>query len=49
MRLRPRGLDYWWLATPGAVAAHNFLIFLISLVLVLLVQLTLVASMVRLA
>ena len=44
VRLRPGGLDYWWLATPGAVAARNFLIFLISLVLVLLLLLTLVAS-----
>ena len=44
MRLRPSGLDYWWLATLGAVAARNFLIFLISLVLVLLLLLTLVVS-----
>ena len=33
VRLRPRGLDYWWLATPGAMAARDFLILLISLVL----------------
>ena len=34
--LRPRGLVYWWLATPGALAARGFLILLISLVLLLL-------------
>ena len=44
VRLRPKGLDYWWLATPGAIAACNFLIFLVSLVLLLLLLLTLVAS-----
>src|SRR6185503_3468392 len=42
--LRPRGLVYWWLATPGAMAARGFLILLISLVLLLLLLLTLVAS-----
>ena len=41
MRLRPSGLDYWWLATPAAVAARNFLI---SLVLLLMLLLALVAS-----
>ena len=47
--LRLRGLVYWWLAAPGAMAAHGFLILLISLVLLLLLLLTLVASGVRLA
>ena len=42
--LRPRGLVYWWLATPGAMAARGFLILLVSLVLLLLLLLTLVAS-----
>ena len=42
--LRPRGLVYWWLAVPGAMAARGFLILLISLVLLLLLLLTLVAS-----
>ena len=42
--LRPRGLVYWWLATPGVMAARSFLILLISLVLLLLLLLTLVAS-----
>ena len=41
VRLRPRGLDFWWLATPVAVAARNFLI---SLVLLLMLLLALVAS-----
>ena len=30
--LRPRGLVYWWLATPGAMGDRDFLILLISLV-----------------
>ena len=42
--LRLRGLVYWWLAAPGAMAARGFLILLISLVLLLLLLLTLVAS-----
>ena len=42
--LRPKGLVYWWLATPGAMAARGILILLIYLVLLLLLLLTLVAS-----
>ena len=42
--LRPRGLVYWRLATPGAMAARDFLILLISSVLLLLLLLMLVAS-----
>ena len=42
--LRPRGLVFWRLATPGAMAAHDFLILLISSVLLLQLLLTLVAS-----
>ena len=42
--LRPRGLVYWRLATPGVIAARDFLILLISSVLLLLLLLVLVAS-----
>ena len=42
--LRPRGLVYWRLATPGEMAACDFLILMISSVLLLLLLLTLVAS-----
>ena len=42
--LRPRGLVYWRLATPGVMAACDFLILLISSDLLLLLLLTLVAS-----
>jgi hypothetical protein len=42
--LRPRGLVYWWWATPGAMVARDLFIFFVSLVLLLLLLLTLVAS-----
>ena len=41
--LRPRGLFYWWLATPRVMVARDFLFLLISLVLLLLLLLMLVA------
>ena len=42
--LKPRGLVYWWLATPGAMAARDFLILLISLNLLLRLLLSMVTS-----
>jgi len=43
VRLRPRVLVCWWLATPGAMIACDFLNLLVSLVLLL--QLTMMASL----
>ena len=42
--MRPRSLVCLWLATPGAMTAHSFLVFLIPLVLLLRLLLTIVAS-----
>ena len=42
--LRPRGLVYLWLATPGAMTARSFLIFLIPLLLLFQLLLTIAAS-----
>ena len=42
--LRPRSLVCLWLATPGAMTARSFLLFLIPLVLLLLLLLMIVAS-----
>ena len=42
--LRPRGLVCRWLATPGSMDACDFLILLVSLILLLQLLLTMVAS-----
>ena len=42
--LRPRSLVCWWLTTPRAMDACDFLILLISLILVLQLLLTMMAS-----
>ena len=44
VRLRPRGLACWWSATPGAMMACDFLILLVSLILLLQLLLTMMAS-----
>ena len=38
VRLRPWGLDCWWLSTPGTMTACDFLVFLVSLVLLFLLM-----------
>ena len=38
VRLRPRSLVCWWLTTPGAMTACDFLILLVSLVLLLTIM-----------
>ena len=42
--LRPRGLVCRWLATPGSMVACNFLILLVSLILLLQLLLAMMAS-----
>ena len=42
--LRPRGLVYRWLATPGLMKACDFLVLLVPLILLLQLLLTMMAS-----
>ena len=42
--LRPRSLVCWWLATPGLMVACDFLILLVSLILLLQLLLAIMAS-----